>query len=338
MKKVEHLIENQILKFTKGNNAYSICKLKGNVYDIYLSTKSIKEYYFFTLHDDVLYDIFKNPININDIGSLIYQTEKLISLKYNKILEYESFSIHETTELDQSAYKKPEGLCSNDIDVDRLHNNAYMFFEKKNFEESINKINIALLCEPWNSDLYRLRALCYNETGNWNEGIKDICRSGICNPISNQNLYTFTYELLANFFKLKKDFVNSIRIYSLIINDYMDSKDLLQNRALCYIENGEHENALSDLFRILNEINKTTDNIIASANKCTFGKHEAIDVLFKISEVYLIMNNYQKAKYFLNEVINFSWETHDDWIGVERVLNKIKDKKGHALTLLKKIS
>lgn len=311
MEKLKSIIKNHILTKTESLNGFSIFKYDLSTYDVYIPTKTIEAFYFVSYTNGAFFDIYHNLIQLSEINSCKYPTVKIIDKNHLRILQYSGIYIEEHDMLCYHEYTSPI-----ETNAEEYLNLGYHAFEKGDYEEAYYYYCHAITLNPYDPSFYIRRASCYIESKQYESAIADICRAGISNPISKQNIFTFAYEDIGNIYQIANDYHNAIKYYTLIYNN-TQYLWILRKRARCYSLLGIYDKAIQDWEPILNE-DRTIENLIEFAEVCI--------------KAGLI----NKAKIILNEVINFSSDNKKEWI-VHLLESKNQPIKDKAKKLLNKI-
>jgi len=285
MEEVKILIDNLIKGNTTDPIGYSIYgyELNGSRnYDIYLPTKAMDYFYFMYYKSGHFYDIDLNLSDPNNYKRFRIPTQYLIERNFIKILIYDEFLIAEHDELSTSEYQDPT-----ENNAEEYLNVGYEAVQNGDYDEAFRNYSKAINEKPYDPSLYRARANVFAKRNKSKNTIEDVCRGGIANPISNQNVFTFTYEGLAEIYRREQDFKTAIKYYTIAIYDGFQIWNI-RERAKCYAEIGSFENAISDM-KLFIEKDKTT----------------TIKSLFELGEIYLKASLNKEAQETFKEVVNF---------------------------------
>ena len=311
MNELRNIIKDIILEQTKGPKGYAIFGYGEDTYDVYLATETIENYYFFTFQKGKFYDLDFNPISVDLVQFLVFETTQLIAKLSRKFILYNKIYIEEHNLLNNVSYKKPI-----ETDAFKYSEIGYEKFEESNFSEAYKNYSIASSLEPYNSEYYKILANCYVKTKQFENAILEVCKAAIANPISKQNIFIFIYEDLGAIYRIAKDFNNAVKFYSLNYDNTLN-KNVLLERAKCYVELGEYSLAISDFDKLLL-------------------KKREIKVLIEYADILIKNNNKSIAKVILNEIINFSFVSEEEWISnmMESRNKPIKDRARKMLSTI----
>lgn len=291
MDKVKVLIES----LQKGNTTdpigYSIYGYDNNgtkVYDIYLPTKGLDNFYFMTYKNGILYDIASNIIEPSNYKSTLIPTQDLVEMNFKKFLNYNEFCIVEHDRLNYSNYQSPTEDKSNDY-----LNLGYDAFQSEDYDEAFDNYCKAIAEKPYDPSLYRARSSVFDKRKQISLAIDDICRGAIANPISNQNIYTFAFEDLAATYRENLNFEAAVKCYTIAIENNGSQPWNVQNRAKCFSQLGLHDKAIHDIKELI-------------ANK------KSIDLYFDLGEIYLKASLIKEAKETFSDVVNFLPDTDNE--------------------------
>ena len=311
MEKLKNLIKNDVLPNIKGSRNFAIFLNEHNEYDIYIQSSNIEYCYFVNYVDDTFYDLNFKEIAINEIQSSIYEIDDIIEDNYLKFLQYKEIYIEETNRTSAEDYIVPKIT-----DAENYIDEGDKDFNREDFLNAFKNYNFALSLEPYISSHYRRRASCYVEFKQFQNAIFDCCRAAVANPINHQNIFIFVYQDVAELYHHQKDYLNAIKFYS-IIYKHTNNIYILQNRAKCYVELNNYSQAFSD-YDLL------------------FKDERRIEMLFDYAQALIKFNDKIKAGSILNEIIDFSFPSEENWI-IEMMENHNKSIKERAKKLLKKI-
>lgn len=310
MEQLKRIIKNEILPNTESLNGYSIFK-NDRTFDIYIPTKTIEDFYFVSFTNGNFFDINNNQIQLSEIHTCKYSTADIIEKNHPKILNYSEIFIQEHDRLNYGDYKSPK-----ETNAEEYLNMGYKAFETENYEEAYNYYCRAINLKPYDPSYYAKRASCFIKSKQYENAITDICRAGISNPVSKQNIFTFTYEELGDIYRMANDYRNAIKFYTITF-DNTQLWWLLHKRAICYSHLGIYDKSIRDFETILN-------------------KDRKIELLVDFAEVCLKGEFIDKAKIVLNEVINISSDNEEEWI-MRMLESKNKPYKDKARRLLSNI-
>lgn len=312
MERLKNIIETELLNITNSLHGFSIFGYNNKqIYDIYIPTKTIENFYFVTYIAGSFYDLYSNQISLSQIEQCKYLTKDIIDKNYSKILQYTEIFIEEHDMLSYTDYKSP--IETGAEDFFELGNKA---FEIGDYNQAFNNYNIAINLKPYDPSLYSKRANCFIKCRQYENAIADICRAGIANPISQQNIFIFTFEDIGDVYRLANDFDKAIKYFSVVIENN-EQLWVFQKRAMCYSKIGQFNLAIQDLESFLK-------------------KDRKIEILFELGEIYLKARLNSKAKIILDEVINFSNNNQNEWV-YQMVENKNRPIKDDAKRLMEQL-
>jgi len=311
MEQLKSIIKNDILTNTESLNGFSIFKYDNTTFDIYIPTKTIEAFYFISYINGNFFDIYQNQIQLSEINTCKYSSVKIIEKNYLRILHYSDIYIKEHDMLNCREYESPRETGAEEyLDI------GYDAFENEDYERAYKYYCLAINLKPYDHSFYTKRASCFIKSKQYKSAIADICRSGISNPVSKQNIFNFTYQDIGHIYRIANDYQNAIKYYTLTF-DNTHGWWLLQKRAICYSQLGLYDKAIQDFETILI-------------------KDRKIDILFEFAEVCLKGSFINKAKNILNEVINFSSDNKEEHI-VKLLKFRNQPIKDKAKKLLREI-
>ena len=304
MEQLKNIIKNEILPSTDSLNGFSIFKYNATTFDIYIPTRTIEAFYFTTYCDGAFFDIHSNQIKLTEIETCRYTAVDLIDKNHPRVLNYSKIYIEEHEMLSYREYKSPkETGASEYLEL------GYSAYQNEDYEKAFNFYNQGILLKPYDHSLYSARANCFKQSKQYENAVADLCRAGISNPVSQQNIFVFTYEAIGNMYNKVGDFKNAIKHYTIVINND-DGWTALPSRAKCYSELNMHELAIKDIESILDEERKI-QTLLMYAKACIKG-----DLTTKATDI-------------LNEVINYPRSnSNQNWINkmVEAENQPIKEE------------
>jgi tetratricopeptide (TPR) repeat protein len=311
MEQLKKIIKNDILPNIECLNGFAIYKYNDSTYDIYIPSLTIASYYFISYDNGFFYDLYSKPVSILNIDCCEFFTKQIIEENFERILKYSEIFIEEHEMLNYGEYQSPI-----DTDVGQYLDLAYEAEEMEDFYEAYNNYCEAIFLEPYNSILYAKRARCYLKFKQFDEAIDDLCRGGISNPISKQNIFSFTFEEIGNIYRIAYDIPNAIKYYT-IAYENTNFNWLLQKRAACYSSAGIFILAIQDLEDFL-------------------ARDRSIGVLYQLGETYAKLGSINEAKITLEEVISFSSANKEEWVSkmIENFNRPFKEKAAKLLSQL----
>jgi tetratricopeptide (TPR) repeat protein len=311
MKSIIELVKNKLLPNTLSVTGFGIYGYNnGLTYDIYLPTETIEHYYFFTYENGILFDLLQNRIELSDIELCRYQTVRLIEANYKKFLQYSEINIQEHELLTYEDYQSPY-----ETDADEMVKDGDIAYDEGNYTEAFRHYSNAMFVKPFDRIVYANRAYCFIKSQQYNDALDEVCRGGISNPISKQNIFTFTYEFIARIYEQAGDFVTALKYYSLIENNSGFTENI--ERARCFKNLGRYGEAIN-----LFELKLNTDR--------------SIHTLFEFGEILMSAGLNSKAKTILEEVSNFSVKNDVEWVA-KMLEIEYKPLKDRARELLKSL-
>jgi tetratricopeptide (TPR) repeat protein len=307
-------ITSQLDNLLAGNSTepkgYSIFNSETNgilLSDIFLPTNGLDYFYYLSYRGGMFLDRSSNPITLQDYRETRLSTEYLIELNYKKFPSYQNILIKEHDKLPFSSYKSP----SKNNATEYL-NKGYNEAENGNFTEAIEYYSKAIFEKPYDASLYHARAGAIYSLKQISSAIDDICRAGISNPISNQNVFTYAYQELAAVFMENNNYEDAARIYSIIIDNEGEDAFAIKNRAICYSKIGRHMEAIN-------------------AIKSQLSNKKDIELYFALGEAYLNASLIQEAKIEFNNVINFTEGNNEIYRNMYDDMNKPTKEKARIV-------
>lgn len=311
MEQIKDIIKKEILTTIDCLDGFSIFKYNHETYDIYIPTETIEAFYFVSYKGGNFFDLYSRPVSLSNFRVCQHPTQEIIEKNYSRVLSYSDIFIEEHDMLNYGEYKSPK-----ETGAEEYLNMGFEAFEIGDYEEAYNNYTEAIDLKPYDHSLYTARAKCFVKSKQYNHAIADLCRAGISNPISKQNIFTFTFEDIGNVYRIANDFQNSIKFYTLVFNN-TGQWWILQKRAACYSALGAFNLAAQDLESILQEERK-------------------IEILIELGETYIKGGIREKAKNVLNEVINFHTDSNEEWI-VKMLESRQRPIKERAKKLLEQL-
>lgn len=309
IKIIKQKIDLHLNAIGKNDAGFSIFGIEeSEAYDIYITTSNVRNFYFLHYDKNEFYNLFGDFAKVSELEKHIYNTETLINNKCFNILKYNIFFIKESEPMYTSIYN-----IDSSADINVILENAYQNIEFSNFSEALEKYDKIISMEPYKSEHYKARANCYMKLKMFDKSIEDICRNAIANPVSCQNIFTFTYEDLAGVYKIMGDYKNAIKYYSIILGN--DPKWwVFQLRAECYKNIGKYDLAIFDIEKILE-------------------KERKIDLLLEYAKIQIQIGKTKNAFDTLYEIIEFKVKQNDEWI-MKMAENRNRPVKEDAKNLL----
>lgn len=316
MDEIKKLIENLQKANTIDPIGYSIYGYDNNknrIYDIYLPTNGLDNFYFMTYANGILYDIHSNVIELSNYKNSLASTQEIIEANFRKLLTYIEFSINEHNRLNYSDYQNPTENEANDY-----LNLGFEAFEIEDYDEAFDNYSKAIYEKPYDPALYMARARVFDKRKQTALAIDDICRGGIANPISNQNIFTFAFESLGATYSENKNFEAAIKCYTIAIENNGGQPWNVQSRAKCFSQLGLHDKAINDLRKLISD-------------------KKSIFLYFDLGEALLKASLIKEAKDAFNNVVNFLPDTEDEMY--RKMLDDInKPTKDKAIIHLQKLN
>ncbi len=287
MHRTKDIVKTRILSQNSHLTGFSIFKYNNNSFDVYIPTRTIKSFYFFTLENNELFTIDGNISTIGELDNLICHTQEILHRNFQKVIDYSDVYIQEHDNINLQSYSYPEDNRSREAMEQGLYD-----LDLGEYTNALSSFNDAINQEPYNSDYYIKRASLHMELNQYNRAIDDICRAIISNPNSKQQVLGY-YEDLGNVFVIMNDYKSALKYYTISLNNN-ERPLVLNKRAECYIKIGEYDRAKIDI-ELSYEINRR------------------IETLLLLGEIYLKMGNLEEAKTKLKQVLNFKSECEEDW-------------------------
>jgi len=319
IEEIKTIIKNDISPKIKSLNGFSIFRFEDGLldkkFDIYIPTNTIDKFYFFRYINGNFFDINSNQIQLSEIENCKYSTAEIIKNNYLRVLQYVHVHIDEHDMLNSGEYLSPRETGS-----DKFLNMGSHAFENKDFEAAYDYYTQAINLAPYDARLYLRRASCSVASKQYENAIEDICRTGLSNPTSKQNIFTFTYEELGNVYQMAGGCSQATIYYSLAF-DNTKHWWLLKKIALCHSQLGNYQIAIKRFEEISNlvETNSLDEYEIQFAETCIKGGF------------------INKAKTILNKIINFSG-SYDNVFKAELAESINQPIKEKAKILLRDIS
>jgi tetratricopeptide (TPR) repeat protein len=179
---------------------------------------------------------------------------------YKKVLEIEPdnpFALCSIATIYYNQRKKPLSEISEIINTCIKKNPTYkpiyalagrIFYEMKNYKESIKFFKIAISLDPDDDFLNLMLGISYFKTGNSQLAEKYLTIAYNLNPYNSENV-----QNLAFFYKTTGKYDKAVQIYNEVIKLKPDDLDVLCDLGLCYAMMGEKEKAKNIWKEILNK-------------------------------------------------------------------------------------
>jgi tetratricopeptide (TPR) repeat protein len=291
MDEIRLLLENLLKGNTSDPIGYSIYGYDFNgsrIYDVYLPTKALDNYYFMFYKNGILYDSNSTLIDLSNYKYSRIPTQKLVEMNFKKFIIYDEFCIAEHNRLNYRDYQNPTENDSNEY-----LNIAYEAFQSEDYDKAFDNYSRAIYEKPYDPSLYRARSSVFEKRKQISLAIDDICRGGIANPISNQNVFTYSFEGLATVYKNNGNFEAAVKCYTAAIENNGGQSWNIKGRAKCFSELGFHNKAVGDI-------------------KSLIADKKSIDLSFDLGEIYLKASLISEAKEAFKEVVNFIPDTDNE--------------------------